>query len=234
MENNSVGCTSSSALQPAAPTEEQKELKKRGLRVDAEPFIPGEVTIRYPSSISPITRDPPPLSTLNSKYEQSPVLPTSAAGTNQKISPSKESDGFDNDVVLNKVAVPDNVASNENLLLDLLGEGDYSEDLDDYEDGEQQMRTAEGAYWGTVGPRIPTDCYTRQIGAASFLSTSFDNLTDLSEDVQPPSSIHSMVDLYQEFDDLDPTFTESLDSEQIEWVEEQLLAGNPKADGYFK
>lgn len=231
-------CSSSSSAQPLTQpsTEVRKNLKKRGLRVDAEPFIPEEVAIRFPChpSTSAKVRSSPLQHTLNKKNESDSTFLSSPAPAKQEFSPSKESVVFGNDVVLNKVAIPDNVASNENLLLDFLGEAGDSEDLDDYCDNVQQMRTPKGAYWGAVGPRIPTHYYTRQIGAASFLSTSADNLTEYSEDMQPLSSIQSVVDLDHDFEDFDSSFSDSLDSEQIGWVEEQLVAGNPKTDGYFK
>lgn len=237
MENNSVCSTSSPSISPVWAAELEKELKKRGLRVGAEPFIPGEGTGHSPAPfpISPVVNEASKLSTLNSKVGSDSVFPkTSQTARSGQFSAAKYSVAIDNDVVLNRVAVPDNVANNENLLLDLLGEGDESDYCDDDMDETEQMRTAEGAYWGAVGPQIPTHFYSRQIGATSILSTSFDNLTDCNEEMHPPSSIQSVVDLDQDFKDFDLTSSDSLDSEQIEWVEEQLVAGNPKTDGYFK
>lgn len=237
MENNSSCSTSSLSISPVWPADVEKELKKRGLRVGAEPFIPGEGTDHYPVPfpISPVVNEATASTTLNSKFgSDSAFSKTSQTARSGQFSAAKYSVAIDNNVVLNRVTVSDNVANNENLLLDLLGDGDESEDFDHDLDETERMRTAEGAYWGADGPQIPKHFYSRQIGATSILSTSFDNLTDYNEEMHPPSSIQSVVDLDQDFKDFDLTSSDSLDSEQIEWVEEQLVAGNPKTDGYFK
>eukprot|EP00796_Vickermania_ingenoplastis_P009073 gene9073-6366_t len=136
-------------------------------------------------------------------------------------------------VVLNRVAVPDNVANNENLMIDLLGEDDDLLDENGYywEDHTSQQGTKQGAYWGQ-GPGVPMVHYSlRHLGDKSVCAST----GEFNEEGLPPSSVQSAVDLNHDFDDQwESSSSDSLDSEQIRWVEEQLVAGNQKTDGYFR
>lgn len=222
--------TFSSQLAQSNNTESVKldcetELRRRGVRVTAKEF--------YPSSIyltSPVTDDIPaetivPLNQLS---------PHSLSST--QVGPAAQPDTRDDDyVVLSNVAVPDNVASNENLLFAFLGQGDeLLEESEEYwgVNEPEKMHTS-GPYWGEEGPCIPMHYYSRQIGSKSvWTGVQSDNHSEINDDILPPSSAQSAVDLT--YEDCEFTSSDSLDSEQIRWVEEQLVAGNPKNEGYFQ
>lgn len=112
----------------------------------------------------------------------------------------------DDAVLMSRVTVPDNV--DETGMIDMLGNVSAN---------ATSERVAQPAYWSADGPRISMPH-----------SYQFGMLTHTPSASAPLSSAQSDADGRWE-----SSSTDSLDSEQVLWVEEQLRAGNPTSEGYF-
>lgn len=206
---------------PSAPTlQSSKELEeevthdmlmqRRGLRIEAPEFFPSFLVKKnVPENIA---------------FPKQYIQPTDSFSRSAARDPNSmlaQNSQIQDGVVLNNITIPDNIAKNEKMMFDLLGnENKVYSDSRQYWSDSQLQQTEEGAYWRTDSPRSRVKFSDGQ-RSWSAISTL------------PLSSVQSAADLAPNFEELSSLSSCSLDDEQMKWLEEQLRLANPQSEGYF-